>query len=131
METILPAEGIEAHPLRAGSILRIPVQHGSTLFVRHGRILFRTPPYWLADTMLAPCMHLDAEDAQLIEIAGWLEVTALEAAEVLLISPQPGTGWLATARRALQLAVRRIWRKSFIGGATMHGSRSMTKRFPG
>lgn len=109
METIPPVELVEAHPLRAGTTLRIPVRRGSTLFVRHGRILFRTPPYWLADTMLAPCMHLDAEDAQLIEISGWLEVTALEAAEILLISPQPGAGWLAAARRALQRAVRRIW----------------------
>lgn len=96
-----------AYRLRAGATLRISVRQGSHLFVNCGNIVVRTPPYWLADTMLAPRMHLNAEEARTIEIAGWLEITALTAAEILLAQPQPG--WLATSGRALRRALLGIW----------------------
>lgn len=109
MDKLLSLAPAAAHRLPPGATLRINVQRGSTLFVSRGRILFRTPPYWLADTVLAPCMHLGAEEAQVIEIAGWLEVTALTAAEVRLAPPQPQAGWLAASGRTLLRALRSRW----------------------
>lgn len=119
-----------SHRLRAGTSLRIGVQRGSTLLVQRGRIVFRTPPYWLADTLLAPCMPLNAEESSLIGIAGWLEITALETADVLLLTPQPRANPLAAlagAGRRLWHALRRRW-SAEISGRTATRSGFMRQR---
>jgi hypothetical protein len=97
-----------AHPLRAGATLRIAAQRGSILYVRHGRIVLRNPPDWLSDSRLAPCLRLNAEEADRVAIDGWLEITALEAAEVLLLPPPPRPGWLGALGRRLRAPWRRL-----------------------
>ncbi len=100
----------------AGQIFRLdrgcrqyaPMVAGSMILVRRGRVALRCAPEWLADCCKRTEQCLDAEDAYTVAATGWVELTALCAAEFVL-----GTA-RASVRRGLWRNIpgllRALWR---------------------
>ncbi len=76
--------------LAPGEYLRMPVESGTRLWVRAGRVMVGPPPQWLAQHLVVPQHCLVAEDSLVFEAAGWTTVQALAAAE-LAVFPVPTT----------------------------------------
>lgn len=77
--------------LARGMAQRLSVERGTTVLVRRGAIRLRLSPQWLAETWRQDEFRLDAEGHHLATAAGNLELTALDAAEVLVIpAGRPG-----------------------------------------
>lgn len=70
---------------------RLSLEPGTTVLVRLGAIRLRLAPQWLAETWIQDEFQLNAEGHYLATAAGNFELTALDAAEVLIIpAGRPG-----------------------------------------
>jgi hypothetical protein len=72
-----------------GEARRVLVEAGTTVLVLEGSASVRGPLQWLAETSVAPEQRLGSEQALTLESGGWIDLTATEAAE-LLVLPQQG-----------------------------------------
>ncbi len=74
--------------LGKGEVRRVLVEAGTTVLVLEGRVSVRGPLQWLAETPVAPEQRLGSEQALTLENGGWIDLTAAEAAELLVLPPQ-------------------------------------------
>ncbi|MBI4996732.1 MAG: hypothetical protein HZC22_07515 [Rhodocyclales bacterium] len=89
--------------LARGMCRSVRIAPGTTVLVRHGAVRLRQPPQWLAETWIREECRLAAEDRYSTTSAGCIELTALEAAEVLLIPAER-----PRVRTKSAVAVRRV-----------------------
>ena len=84
--------------LASGQVQRVLVEAGSMLVVVEGALRIRFPFASLAERLVALEAPLAAEEACCLEEGGWIELLALEAAEVLILSPQNTSLWRRLGR---------------------------------
>jgi hypothetical protein len=84
----MSSELSEITSLQAGQTLRVAVDPGFTMLVAQGSVRVCSPPAWFGETMFSTRTLLNEGEAHVIERGGWIEVSALSAAQVLGL-PQP------------------------------------------
>jgi hypothetical protein len=84
--------------LGKGDTRRVLVEAGTTVLVLQGSASVRGPLQWLAETPVAPEQRLGAEQALTLEGGGWIDLTATEAAELLVLPPQGPQVWQRVAQ---------------------------------
>lgn len=84
--------------LGKGEARRVLVEAGTTVLVLEGSASVRGPLQWLAETPVALEQRLGAEQALTLEGGGWIDLTAAEAAELLVLPPQGLQVWRRVAR---------------------------------
>lgn len=75
--------------LARGSCHLAPVVPDTRILLRRGTIGLRPPPEWLADTFCQTTRRLAAEESHVMAARGYVELTAMADAEVLIIPPEP------------------------------------------
>ncbi|MFO1345672.1 MAG: hypothetical protein U1E85_05180 [Rhodocyclaceae bacterium] len=84
--------------LASGQVQRVLVEAGSMLVVGKGTLRVCFPFATLAERLVAVEAPLAAEEACCLEAGGWIELLALEAAEVLILSPENTSLWRRLGR---------------------------------
>jgi len=84
--------------LGKGEARRVLVEAGTKVLLLGGNASVRGPLQWLAETAMAPEQRLGVEQALTLENGGWIDLTATEAAELLVLPPQGLQVW----RRVVQ-----------------------------
>ena len=84
--------------LGKGEARRVLVEAGTTVLVLEGSASVRGPLQWLAETPVALEQRLGSEQALTLESGGWIDLTAAEAAEFLVLPPQGLQVWRRVAR---------------------------------
>lgn len=84
--------------LGKGDTRRVLVEAGTTVLVLEGSASVRGPLQWLAETPVAPEQGLGSEQALTLESGGWIDLTAAEAAELLVLPPQGLQVWQRVVR---------------------------------
>lgn len=84
--------------LASGQVQRVLVEAGSMLVVGKGALRVCFPFASLAERLVAVEAALAAEEACCLEAGGWIELLALEAAEVLILSPENTSLWRRLGR---------------------------------
>jgi len=84
--------------LASGQVQRVLVEAGSMLVVGNGTLRVCFPFATLAERLVAVEAPLAAEEACCLEAGGWIELLALEAAEVLILSPENTSLWRRLGR---------------------------------
>ena len=84
--------------LGKGDARRVLVEAGTTVLVLEGSASVRGPLQWLAETPVAPEQRLGSEQALTLESGGWIDLTAIEAAELLVLPPQGLQVWQRVVR---------------------------------
>ena len=84
--------------LGKGDARRVLVEAGTTVLVLEGSARVRGPLQWLAETPVAPEQKLGVEQALTLESGGWIDLTATEAAELLVLPPQGVQVWQRVVR---------------------------------
>lgn len=92
--------------LARGACFRAPVVPDTRILVQRGTIVLRPPPEWPADTFFQAAWRLDAEECHVTAARGYVELTALEDAEVLIIPPEPVQPSLADVLRWLRKVIQ-------------------------
>ena len=108
--------------LGKGEALRVLVEAGTTVLVLEGSASVRGPLQWLAETLVAPEQRLSLEQALTLESGGWSDLTAVEAAELLVLPPNGVQVW----RRMVRGLERLVGAKSlsadrFVCPSSTHG----------
>lgn len=84
--------------LGKGDARRVLVEAGTTVLVLEGSASVRGPLQWLAETPVAAEQRLGSEQALTLESGGWIDLTATEAAELLMLPPQGLQVWQRVVR---------------------------------
>ncbi len=84
--------------LGKGDTRRVLVEAGTTVLVLQGSASVRGPLQWLAETPVVPEQRLGGEQPLTLESGGWIELTAAEAAELLVLPPQGLQVWQRVVR---------------------------------
>lgn len=84
--------------LGKGDARRVLVEAGTTVLVLQGSASVRGPLQWLAETPVAAEQRLGSEQVLTLESGGWIDLTATEAAELLMLPPQGLQVWQRVAR---------------------------------
>ena len=74
------------------------VEAGTTVLIVAGDLALRGPLVWLAENIVAPEQRLRPEQSQVIETGGWIDLTAVEAAEFVVLPPDGVQVWQKVAR---------------------------------
>jgi hypothetical protein len=103
----------EVSSLQAGQSLRVAVDAGFTLFVAQGSVRVTSPPAWFGEAVFSTKTMLEEGEAHVVERGGWIEVSAMSAAQVRGL-PRVAGGPQATASpiaRLVQLLTGNVaWR---------------------
>ena len=84
--------------LGKGDTRRVLVEAGTTVLVLRGSASVRGPLKWLAETPVALEQRLGSEQALTLEGGGWIDLTATEAAELLVLPSQGLQIWQRLVR---------------------------------
>ena len=84
--------------LGKGESRRVLVEAGTTVLIVAGDLALRGPLVWLAESVVAPEQRLRPEKSQVIETGGWIDLTAVEAAELVVLPPDGVRAWQRVAR---------------------------------
>ena len=84
--------------LGKGEARRVLMEAGTTVLVLEGSASVRGPLQWLAETSVAAEQRLGSEQVLTLESGGWIDLTAAEAAELLVLSPQGFQVWQRVVR---------------------------------
>lgn len=84
--------------LGKGESRRVLVEAGTTVLVLEGSASVRGPLLWLAEMPVAAEQRLGSEQALTLESGGWIDLTATEAAELLVLPPQGLQVWQRVVR---------------------------------
>ncbi len=84
--------------LGKGEARRVLVEAGTTVLVLEGSASVRGPLQWLAETPVALEQRLGAEQALTLEGGGWIDLTATDVAELLVLPPQGLQVWQRVVR---------------------------------
>ena len=90
----MSSELSETTSLQPGQSLRVAVDPGFTMLVAQGSVRVCSPPAWFGETMFSARTMLNAGEAHVVERGGWIEVSALSAAQVRGLpqsAPKPET----------------------------------------
>jgi hypothetical protein len=98
----MSSELSETTCLQAGQTLRVAVDAGFTLVVTQGRVDVISPPAWFGETVFSVKTMLHEGEAHVVERGGWIEVSALSAAQLRGL-PRPARKPQATASRVARL----------------------------
>jgi hypothetical protein len=88
--------------LQSGQTWRVAADARTSVQVLHGRVVLREVSAWIAPGLYGADIPLGEGQAHRLEQAGWIDVVALEHAEVLSYR-QPG--WIVRALRSLKTQV--------------------------
>ncbi len=84
--------------LGKGDSRRVLVEAGTTVLALDGTLTVRGPLVWLAENIVVPEQRLRPEQSQVIEAGGWIDLTAVEAAELVVMPPDGVQVWQKVAR---------------------------------
>ncbi len=84
--------------LGKGEARRVLVEAGTTVLLLEGSASVLGPLQWLAESPVAPEQRLEVEQALPLEGGGWIDLTATEAAELLVLPPQGLQVWRRVVR---------------------------------
>ena len=84
--------------LGKGEARRVLVDAGTMVLVLEGSASVRGPLQWLAETTVAPEQRLSSEQTFTLESGGWIDLTAAEAVELLVLPPQGLQVWQRVVR---------------------------------
>ncbi len=84
--------------LGKGDTRRVLVEAGTTVMLVSGDLALRGPLVWLAENIVVPEQRLRPEQSQVIEAGGWIDLTAVEAAELVVMPPDGVQVWQKVAR---------------------------------
>lgn len=84
--------------LKAGESRQLLLEYGSTVLVLEGRLLWREPPAWMADTVVACERGLGPEEVHRVERSGWTEFSASQAVQAVIIAPDSVAFWSQVGR---------------------------------
>lgn len=84
--------------LGKGDSRRVLVEAGTTVLVLEGALTVRGPLRWLAENIVAPEQRLRPEQSLVIETGGWIDLTAVEVAELVVLPPDGVQVWQKVAR---------------------------------
>ena len=84
--------------LGQGESRRVLVDAGTTVLVIAGNLALRGPLVWLAENIVAPEQYLRSEQSLVIESGGWIDLTAVEAAELVVLPPEGVQVWQKVSR---------------------------------
>jgi hypothetical protein len=84
--------------LGKGDVRRVLMDAGTTVLVLEGSASVRGPLQWLAENVVGAEQRLWAEQTFVIEIGGWIDLMAVEAAELLVLPPQGVQVWQRVVR---------------------------------
>ena len=84
--------------LGKGESRRVLVEAGTTVLIVAGDLALRGPLVWLAENIVAPEQRLRPEQSQVIETGGWIDLTAVEAAELVVMPPEEVQVWQKVTR---------------------------------
>ncbi len=84
--------------LGKGEARRVLVEAGTTVLLVAGDLVLRGPLVWLAENVVAPEQCLRPEQSLVIEAGGWIDLTAVEAAELVVMPPDDVQVWQTVTR---------------------------------
>jgi hypothetical protein len=84
--------------LGKGESRRVLVEAGTTVLLVAGDLALRGPLVWLAENIVASEQRLRPEQSQVIETGGWIDLTAVQAAELVVLPPEEVQVWQKVAR---------------------------------
>ena len=84
--------------LGKGEARRVLMEAGTTVLVLEGSASVRGPLQWLAETSVAAEQRLGSEQVLTLESGGWIDLIAVEGAELLVLPPQGLQVWQRVAR---------------------------------
>lgn len=84
--------------LGKGESRRVLVEAGTKVLIVSGDLALRGPLVWLAENIVAPEQRLRPEQSQVIEAGGWIDLTAVEAAELVVLPPEGVQVWQKVTR---------------------------------
>lgn len=84
--------------LAQGETRKMLVEAKTTVFVATGVITLRSPLGWLAETVVAQEIVLEAEETLVVESGGWIDFTALDSARLVLIPLEGVALWRQLGR---------------------------------
>ena len=79
--------------LGAGETRRLLLEAGSTVLVLSGQMVWRDPPVWVAESVVANAQSLGPEEARVVESSSWVEFSAQQAVQAVIIAPDGVAFW--------------------------------------
>lgn len=79
--------------LGAGETRRLLLEAGSTVLVLSGQLVWRDPPAWVAESIIANAQLLGSEEARVVERSGWVEFSARRTVLAVIIAPDAVAFW--------------------------------------
>ncbi len=108
--------------LGKGEARRVLMEAGTTVLVLEGSASVRGPLQWLAETPVAPEQRLGAEQALTLEGGGWIDLIAVEGAELLVLAPDGIRVWQRVVRGLERLmAAKSLSADRFACPSSTHG----------
>ncbi len=84
--------------LGKGESRRVLVEAGTTVLLVAGNLALRGPLVWLAENIVAPEQHLRPEQSLMLESGGWIDLMAVDAAELVVMPPDGVQVWQKVVR---------------------------------